>query len=354
MAELVEHGGDVVETQQRRLAGCRPGVVADIEHDRARAGEAILFDERVHPGAAALARALVVVGIEQGQLLAVGIEHVEHAHVGLVDRQVVAFLEGQAVELVGGEEDAVVEHAVEFEVRLDRRFVEIVFGLAHLVGVEIPVRRGQAEAALLRVDHGLDAAGLAARTGGRRRHHVGQQLDRRLWRLRHLVFQRIGGEIRVAEQLRAFGAQGGETLGDGTGVVGIALARALLRGLEQGKAGGTVGQRAERRLLGGVLQGQQPLAVELALLRRVGGDRNAGFAEAIEPGHGVDDQGAGIARRQQPVVELRAEARLLLVEFAQAVLLGRAEFGAGPHEVLPGPLDEEALGGIGPAVAPAS
>lgn len=109
VAELVEHGGHVIEAEQRGLALGRLGVVADIEHHRLGAGQAVLLDEHVHPGATALARALVVIGVEQGELLAVGVEHIEHAHIRMVDRQVVAFLEGQAVELVGSKEHAVSE-----------------------------------------------------------------------------------------------------------------------------------------------------------------------------------------------------------------------------------------------------
>src|SRR3546814_2221900 len=55
-------------------------------------------------------------------------EHLEHAHVRVVDRDVLALLEADAVELVGGEEHAVLQHAVEFEVGPDLRLVEVVLG----------------------------------------------------------------------------------------------------------------------------------------------------------------------------------------------------------------------------------
>ncbi len=62
-----------------------------------------------------------------------------------------AFLEGEAVELVRGVEHAILEHVVQLEIRLDLRFIEVVFGLADLLGVELPIPRLQLERRLLRV-----------------------------------------------------------------------------------------------------------------------------------------------------------------------------------------------------------
>ena len=127
-----------------------------------------LRDVAVHPRAALLVVAREVVGDEQRERLAVGIDDLEHAHVRLVHRQILALLEGEAVELVRGVEHAVLHHAVELEVRRHLRLVEVVVGLAHLLGVERPVpglqlegwrtaRRG------LRIDELLDVRGLLAR-----------------------------------------------------------------------------------------------------------------------------------------------------------------------------------------------
>ena len=146
VAELVEHGDHVVERQQRRLAGGRLGEVGDVVDHRLGAEQLRLVDEVVHPGAAALVVALEVVAVEQRQRVAVLVEHLEHAHVRLVHRNVLALLEGQPVELVGGVEHAVLQHVVELEVRLDLVLVEVVLRLAHLLGVELPVPRLQLEA----------------------------------------------------------------------------------------------------------------------------------------------------------------------------------------------------------------
>ena len=57
---------------------------------------------------------------------------------GLIDRQVGALLERDAVELVRGEEHAVLEHVVELEVRRICLVVERVLRLAHLLRVVLP------------------------------------------------------------------------------------------------------------------------------------------------------------------------------------------------------------------------
>ena len=95
----------------------------------------------VHPCAAVLVVALEVVEVEQPEVRSVLVEHLEDAHVRLIDRQVVPFLEREAVQLVRGEEDAVREHAVQLEVRLDLVVVQVELRLAHLLGVEVPVPR---------------------------------------------------------------------------------------------------------------------------------------------------------------------------------------------------------------------
>ena len=56
--------------------------------------------------------------------LAVGVEHLPHADVRVVDRQVGALLERHAVHLVRGEEHAVLSTSFELEVRADLRCVE--------------------------------------------------------------------------------------------------------------------------------------------------------------------------------------------------------------------------------------
>ena len=79
---------------------------------------------------------------------------------GVIHRNVFALFEGDAVELGRRVEDAVLQHVVQLEVRLDLLFIQIVLRLADLLGVEVPIPRLHFEAAILQVDYGLDVAAL--------------------------------------------------------------------------------------------------------------------------------------------------------------------------------------------------
>ena len=96
-------------------------------------------------------------------MLAVGVEHLEDAHVRLVNGEIVPLFEGESIELIGRVEDAVLEHIVELEIGLHLRIVEIVTRFADLLGVEVPVPGLELEATLLGVDDGLNVVGVAAR-----------------------------------------------------------------------------------------------------------------------------------------------------------------------------------------------
>ncbi len=106
-------------------------------------------DEHIHPRAAVFIVALEVIAVPERQRLPVAVEDLEDSHIGVVDGNIVAFLEREAVELVCGVEDAILQHAIQFEVRLDFGFVEIELRLANLIGVEIPIPGLQTEPAVL-------------------------------------------------------------------------------------------------------------------------------------------------------------------------------------------------------------
>lgn len=348
MAELMEQGGDVVKAQQRRLAGGRLGEVAHVADHRFGTGKAILLDEHVHPRATGLAVALEVVGVEQRHGSAVGIEHLIHLHIRVIGRDVGALLEGDAVQLRGGVEDAVLQHVVQLEVRLDLRLVQVVLGLAHLLGVEVPIGRGELEIAglcisTLRVDHLLHVGHFAARLGGGRRHGVGQQLERSIRRLGHLVAQAVGGVVVEAEQLGLLRAQLRQALDGLAGVVGIALFCACFRGLQHLGTQLAILQRGQHRLLGSVLQGEQILAIELAGLGGIGRGGDIAFAQAIELGLVVHHHRAGGRGGDQAGMELRGEGGFFHVELAQAVLVGIGQLRAGAYQLFVVALDQTLL-----------
>ena len=75
--------------------------------------------------------------------LAILVGNFKDADVRLINRQILALLEGDAVEFGRGEEDAVEQDVVQFEVGLDLRFIEGVARLPHFLGIEVPVPGGE-------------------------------------------------------------------------------------------------------------------------------------------------------------------------------------------------------------------
>ena len=104
-----------------------------------------LVDVFVHPGATAFRGARIIVGQEKRERLAILVEDVEDADVWLIDRQIVAFLEGDPVKLVRGIEDTVNQNVVKLEVRFDLRFVETRNGPVALSPNRNPNPRKRAE-----------------------------------------------------------------------------------------------------------------------------------------------------------------------------------------------------------------
>ncbi len=124
------------------------------------------------------------------------------------------------------EEDAVVQDAVELEVGPDLRLVEVVLGLADLLGVEVPVGGGRRGSRPPRVDLLLHVRRLAARLLRRGGHEVGHELLGVLRRLRHLVVEDIGGVVGKPRSFAFSRAQLREARDDRPRVVGAAVVAA--------------------------------------------------------------------------------------------------------------------------------
>src|SRR3546814_10920320 len=99
----------------------------------------------------------------------------------------------RSVQLVRVREQAVLEQAVEREVRLGLRFVEVIFRLAQLFGVIGPVPGRELVAGVFGIGQFLHLGQLAPGVGDRRRRQLGEHLVGRVRRFRCLVFQYIGG-----------------------------------------------------------------------------------------------------------------------------------------------------------------
>ncbi|OEZ67299.1 hypothetical protein JAB2_24200 [Janthinobacterium sp. HH100] len=280
-----------------------------------------------------LVAARIEVGDEQGQRLAVGIQNVVDAHVRVVYRQVLPFLEADAVQLIGGKEDAIVQHAVEFQVRFQLVFIEIETLLAQLVRVDGPVGRCHLETALFRIDHLLQVGRFAARIrDGRFRQFRQQGIDGRRG-LGRLVFQRVRGVVGVTEQGRPFGAQFGQFQHDGAVVELAALAAAVQRRVHQALTRLAIRQYGQRRLAAGVDEGDDELARQAPVLGGRGSRVDIAVRHAGQLGTGVDDDALGIRFLQDVLREGRFQARLLGVIGFQFFLVRIGQLGAGAHEI---------------------
>ncbi|MND41304.1 hypothetical protein D3C80_320540 [compost metagenome] len=256
MTKLVEHGDHVIVRQQRRLARCRFGKVGNVVDHRFGAFQLRLFDEVAHPGAAAFVVAFKEVGIEQRHRFAVFIEHLIHAHVRLVNRDILTFFEADAVQQVGGIEHAVVQHVIQSEVRFDLRFIQIVLRLAHLFGIELPIPGGNLEIAFLLVGSRLNVFGFSFGTRSGCRDDITHKAQRRIRRFGHLVLQLPGRIVREAQEFGLFGTNFGQARDGLASVVAVTLFCPVPRSVKQRLAGVSIFQALQIRLLGGVLQYQ--------------------------------------------------------------------------------------------------
>jgi hypothetical protein len=243
----------------------------------------------------------------------------------------------------GGEEDARLQHAVELEVRLELRLVEVVLGPAHLLGVVLPVPRREREATRVLVDQRLHPCRFGARLRGGRGDEAGEQRRGGRRGLRHLVVEAVGGVAREAEQPRPFGAQHRQAADQVAGVVRATLLRAARRGEEEPLPERPVGERGLRRLLRGVLQREHPLVGEPAPCGHLGRGGDLPLAQPGELRGVVHDHGASGRRGEQPAPELGGERRLLLVELLEPRLALRRQPGSSAHEVAVVALDEHPL-----------
>ena len=193
-----------------------------------------MADEFRHPGSAILIVALEIVAVEKSQVLTIGVENLKHPHIGLVDGKVMPLFEGDAIELIGGVKDAVLQYTVEFEVGLYLRIIDVVAGFADLLGVEVPVIGLNLEATLLGIDDGLDvfrfASGLCSGGGDDGIH----ELQRGFRCFGHLIFELPRGKGRIAEEFRFLRAELRQASDGVTGVIGVATFGAVPGVFEDG------------------------------------------------------------------------------------------------------------------------
>ena len=247
-----------------------------------------------------------------------------------------------------GVEHTVLQHVIELEVRRDARLIEIVACLAHLLRIERPVpglqgEGGRAAHPRLRVDQLLDVGGFRARARQRRRGHLADHVAHRGRAAGRLVLELISGVVRIAQQRGTLGAQL-DQLRDHRGVVGRPTRCPADRRPVDALAQRAVRELRQQRLVGGVLQRDEPLASEPACRRRLRRGADLPLRQAVEVLEVLDRHCAIGGGLEHVVLEARREGGDLGVERAQARLLGRRQARAGAHEL--GVIAREQLQGL--------
>ena len=322
--ELVEHGDDVVPRDRRR--GGR--VVAVVGHHGEGAVARRLVDEVAHPRAALLRRAGPEVHGEQADDRAFRVAHLVALRARRVADQVLARVEGEAVQLLGGGVDGG-EHAVDLEVLGQVGLVEGEALAAHDRLDVGPVRGGELRARVqLRVS-GAELRGLLAGLGQRGLCQRDEHLEDGVGGLGAAGLGDDLRVVRVAQQRGAFGAGAGRLEQRGAGVE-VAAQRARGGGLEQPTAHARVGELRRERLLRGVDQldpvpvvGLQRLALlvrQPAELRLSDGDGAGVAGLAVQPLEGAGQLGEAAVELAQSGLACVVERDARAAEGAQGLV----------------------------------
>ena len=207
MPELVEERLDIVRRQEGWCTGSGSGEVTDVVDDRLTTKEEALLDEVLHPCPTILGRTAEVVGIEEGERGAIPIDYLIDLHPISIDGDIGAGLEAEAVELISGEENPVLQYAVEYEVGLEVILVEVKLLLLQSLSIVVPVPSLELEVLPLRLlckGRQLGGISLHLLAVGR-----SDPLDEAIdggWLTCHLVTEHPGCEGGVAEELGLVGS----------------------------------------------------------------------------------------------------------------------------------------------------
>ena len=334
MAELVKQCEHLFHAQQHWLAGGRLRQIEDVADNRLHAEQRGLGHEVVHPRATILVVASEEVRIEQPEVRIRRVAHFEHAHLRMVDGEVMALHDGQPVQLLSGIEHAVAHHALEFEIRRQVCRGEVVLRFSDLLRVELPVPCLDGCSVSVRTRQRLEVGPLGLGLGYGGGHELSQEHFDPIGALRHLVVQPPCRVVGLSQELGASCANLGEAADRRAGVVRVAARGALGGRLEQPFACRAAPQRSQKRLLRGVDQGQDPSPIESS---RCGRGRCVGdidSRQSVELGGVVHNQCTVSARREQFRQELGAECRLFLVETLERSLVTVRETRPRQHESL--------------------
>ena len=331
VAELVEEGAGFVEGEERGGVARGLGEVADVDYDRGVAEQCGLRAEGFHPGSAAFAGTGEVVGVEDADVAAVGVFDFKGEGFGVGQGQVVALLEGDAVEFVGNVECAFA-YLFEGEVLADFGFVKAVFFFFEFLAVVAPVPGGELEVAAGAVNQFLEFGSFAFCVGkGCVPDLVAEGIDV-FGRFCHVGVDDVGGVVFVAEKGSFFSAQGYHFADDAPVVVGVVVAAPVDVGFVYFFAQGAVVGVLEEGHDAGVVEGEYPFALHAPFVGCVGSGGDDAFGQPAEVFFTVDDELVGVGFFQLVGAELEAEEGEAAVDFGEPLLGVGGEVGSATDE----------------------
>ena len=194
---------------------------------------------------------------------------------------------------------------------------------------------------MLRVDDPLHVGRFAARLGGGAGDQAVQQLHRRLWCMRHLVFELVGGETVEAHQLGLVGTQPRKLSNEVAHVVWSGRVAPLFARGHHARTQVTVGQLRQNRLLRRIAERQHVRPGMSARLCSFDRRPDPRVVQPVELCRLVDDDGTTRGRRQQFLLERGLQPGDLLVQRPQRRLVGRRQGRPSLDELLVGLIEQE-------------
>ena len=216
-----------VGRQKRRARGGLRHVEL-VQDDRFGAQQFRLLNVLAHPCATAFVIASIVIAIEQANCRAIFVEDFPNPDIGIVNGQIFAFDEFQAVELPSGIEHALLDNRIELEIGLELVFVDGIFLLAQLLCIIGPIPCFELKSTFLCIDNGLEFGGFAFEAGARRIDHRSEHGVDGVDRLCALIFDFVGGVRRIAEHLGSLRLEF-EHASDEIAVIGFVSTHAALQ-----------------------------------------------------------------------------------------------------------------------------
>ena len=243
------------------------------------------------------------------------------------------FHELEAVELTGNVKGSL-ENVFEFEVRTEGLFIQVILGLADLLGVIPPVPGLELEARVVLLPEGFPFGGFLQSLATSGFPDLAEEGVDLIGVLGHVLGQGVVGEGGEAQDVGLIDPQVGDLHEDGLvveGIVVVSLFEVAPVKLLPEVPPVRVGQEGEQT---GFVEGEDPFSGQAPLLSGFGGSGDHSLRQTGQLLPLVQNHLKGVVLGQDVVAELELQQAQLFVDLAEAVLHLLGKGGAVPEEPL--------------------